>query len=111
MKKLGILGLMKLLIRVIGTYALYQAEIVAELKVLNRHIERIYPPTKTTAPPADEPLLGDDPYTLSMAEDANLALRHELGREPSSEEILERMKVWRERRDPIAPRRDLIDAG
>lgn len=109
--KLGLLGTLKLLIRALGVFASHQAAIANELKILNNHIARIYPVQKATAPQVDEPLLGDDPHTLAMAADAEQTLRNELGREPSVEEIVARMDVWRERRDPIASRRDMVDAG
>jgi hypothetical protein len=109
--KLGILGTFKLLIRALGIYASHQAAIANELRILNAHIARIWPVEKPAAPQADEPMLGDDPYTLSMAADAEATLRQELGREPSTEEILARMTVWQNRRDPMQGRRDLVDAG
>jgi hypothetical protein len=111
--KLGILGTFKLLIRALGIYASHQAAIANELRILNAHIARIYPIEKPTHVPTvvDEPMLGDDPYTLAMAADAEMTLRQELGREPSVEEILARMKVWQNRRDPMQGRRDLVDAG
>lgn len=108
--KLGLLGTLKLLIRALGVFASHQAAIANELKILNKHIERIYPPAKeTSAPQAEDPLLGDDPYTLAMAADAEMTLRHELGRDATSEEILARMRIWNERRDPMPARQKILD--
>ena len=101
---LGLLGTLKLLIRALGVYASHQAAIANELKILNRHIARIWPEVHERPAPAEEPLLSDDPYTIAMAEDAAVTLQHELGRAPSSEEVVERMRVWKERRDPVAGR-------
>ncbi len=102
--RLGLFGLLRLLIRAIATYAGHQAAIATELKILNKHIERIWPPAKQGLPVTEEPLLGDDYYTLALAADAESVLQQELGRAPSTEEILERMKVWQERRDPLVSR-------
>ena len=61
--KLGMLGTLKLLIRALGVFASHQAAIANEFKILNKHIERIYPPaTVPLSPAAEEPFLGDDPY-------------------------------------------------
>lgn len=81
-----------------------QQQIVIELRRLNENIERIYPKPVAEPPPPDDVTLGDDPYTLSMAEDARNALRDELQRDPTPDEILERVRIWTDRRDPIRGR-------
>lgn len=96
--------LLKTLAAAISGSETQQQGIYHEMRRLNDNIERIWPMPAARQAPAEGPDLGDDPYTIVMAEDAEVALRGELGRAPTVEEVLERMTVWRERKDPLVGR-------
>jgi hypothetical protein len=104
-------SLLRLLIKAISRYATNQEIIGEQLKILNGHIERIYPPPAILGKgvTAEEPMLGDDPEFLSLAADAENTLYLELGRAPTVEEIMARARIYQERRDPLPARRALID--
>ena len=103
MRRLGIFGLLRLLVKALQLHAAQQARIADQLAILNRHVARIWPVApdlRPDTPPVPDLGFPDDDYTLSNAEDARAQLAQELLREPSTEEILERMQLWRERRQP-----------
>lgn len=110
MRRLGWLGIAKLLVRAIGTHSQHQAEIARQLGRLNDTLETLYKDqlhpvivreAADTAPQSFE----DEVATLAEAADAEQTLMSELGRTPSVEEILERVAARRERQKTVGDRR------
>lgn len=97
--RLPAFGLLKLLVRAISTHAAHQAAIAAELRILNAHISRIWPPVPAApAKPAAEPDLGNPEFDFGDIEATRDILQFEMGgRPPTDEQVIERLRVLADR--------------
>lgn len=100
MRKLGLVGLLRLLIRALQAHAAQHGRVADQLQILNGHVSRIWPAAPVPAPLGPElpDAEVDDFYSLVLANDAELQLRLELGRDPSVDEVSARLAAWRDRR-------------